>query len=255
MEVKKITLFTVVLTLFGCNNNQLDSKIIINNYITNGQFELAPFSKIIKKQKIEGTYSGIIETIPNGLITFYRLNDKKVYIDFKKDNYMIDSQKNSKYKINFDDKQNILTIEDSFGNNVVKPTYDDQGRIIKIENSVIGGSHYTFVNQLSYENNLMQTNEYQIFNKIDGQQSIPYYLNKKQYFYNSENQLIKTIESSFIAKDGKFNTDDQNQTIPDEQLTCIFDDHNQYGDWTKLYCLTPKKETKRFILRSIEYYQ
>lgn len=244
----------LLLTLLGCDNKQSDSKTIINNYINNGQYDVAPHSKLIKKQRFEGSYFGTIETNADGLITFYNLNDKKVYFDYQQSQYMIKNQELSKYKINVDDKQNIVSITDSSGNEVIRSTYDEQGRVVKLENSIIGGSNYLFINQITYKNELVVERDYEIFDKTDEANIVPLYLNKKQYFYNTEKQLINSVEHAFIAQNGQYESNEHNQLIPTEQLNCVYDDPNQYGDWTKLYCLNEQEETKRFILRSFEYY-
>lgn len=253
MKTKVIFIVGLVLPLLACDNKNINSTIITNNYINNGQYNIIPNSKVIKKQKFEGSYSAVIESNPDGLITFYTLNDIKKHLDYKNSKYVIESPDKLSYKINFDDNKNILSMEDSSGIKIVKSDYDDKGRVIKIENEITPSNNFHFINQITYDDNLVKERKYEMFVRNKDDNWSPLHIIKIQFFYNSKKQLEKTIEYFYSAVDGQYEVDKKNQLIPLNQFECFFDEHNQYGDWTKQYCLKSEESTK-FVSRTLEYY-
>lgn len=168
MQIKKITLACMVLTLFGCNNEQLDSKNLVNSYLINVSFELSAYSKPIKKQVITGNRLETFESCPDGFFTSFDLGDLNILIDYENQKFIYNTNGNIfEYKINFDDKNNILSMEDSQGKAKLLSTFDEQGRVIKVENSAIGDAPYIFITQFFYQKSALTKSTLEIRQKVD----------------------------------------------------------------------------------------
>lgn len=260
MAFKKIILAGMVLTLSGCDHNQVNSTYTRNNYLTIFDFEFAPHSKPIKNQTLDGSNIQTITGNTDGLFQSYTSADLNFSVNYAKQTYSYNVRgENYQYTINFDDHNNIVSMEDSQTNKKLLVTLDKQGRVIKVVNSTFGNAPHFFISQFVYQDDLLSKTSLEIRQKFDvndndESKSFPILSRQKQYFYNNQKQLHKSIEYTYYSGMGAPDEELNNQQPPDKQETCVYDDHNQHGDWTKLYCLDTNNKTSKFQLRTLEYY-
>lgn len=243
-----------IFLLLGCDNPK-NSVVLMNSYIFTLENDIAPYSTPIKTQYIKGNNPKKIEFDPNGYVKKLELEDVKLIVDYNRNTYVFTSaDSDDQYDITFDPLHNIDSINNSDGKTVAKARYDNEGRIIEIETSNFGTPNFDTVVDISYENGLVKSTSYEFFNTWDESSRYPIFFKEKHYFYNKNDQLIKTEVFTYQPKLGEYNIDQNNQRILTSQEECFYTDHNKQGDWTKLYCLNPQKNTTLFNLRYLEYY-
>ncbi|OCG00820.1 hypothetical protein [Gilliamella sp. wkB112] len=255
MAFKKIILVGIVLTLSGCDHNPLNSTFIRNNYLTTFDFKSAPHSKPIKKQTLKGSNLHTIIGNANGLFQSYTSADLSFSVDYANQTYNYNIRGQSyQYTINFDDQNNIISMEDPQANKKLLVTFDKHGRVTKVENSALGDEPIILITKFFYQNNFLTKSSIEIRQKVDESISFPVNFRETEYFYNNQKQLHKSIEYTYYSDMRAPDQELDNQQQPDKQETCVYDDYNQHGDWTKLYCLDANNKTSKFQLRTIEYY-
>lgn len=254
--MKKTIICFLSFLIIGCNPKSDNEQAINNNYLFFQSPELKPFSKPIKKQILSGSINQEFTINQQGFITsvvspeiqsiFNQSSDKafpvKIDIDYQK-SLMIFSQQDQfllEFYIKFDNDKNMTEIHEAKLPIAWYANYNEQKRLIKLTKKT-DPNLITFVSTFLYDqNNLKKIIEETTIKENDETKLMS--KNEVEYFYNNNHQIDKKIIylDDYITKNN-------------QKLECQFYDFNQFGDWTKYYCLKPNENFSFFVLREIEY--
>ena len=270
--MKKILIFAVTcLTLFSCNiqkSEGQEKKLIVlsNNYNLIWRSEQAPNSIAIKKQRIIDNNEGsnnestlTIEANPDGFITSVYGDEYKLlevdYINAIFKSYDDEDQAQI-YQLKLDENNNIIETFNDRNEQASYAKFDDRGRVTNIFDVEGDGDdgddelNLTHTKELSYfDNNKLAffSNKFIYISEEHPQED----LFKSYFFYNDQNQLIKSI-AKYSLRYSNEKTDD-NSPLERLKEACFYSNHNQHGDWTQSYCVNEDNKRISSSSRSLEY--
>lgn len=261
--MKKILIIIIAcLVLCACKDQKNTERQILlsNNYSQIWCSDFAPNSIPIKKQKItkidvENNIEEIttIESNSDGFITAVFINEDKIIgVDYKNSNIklMIKDKTLSSFQLTLDENKNIINLFNDQNKQVYDTELDEKGRISKSENKIWENNaieQYTYLKDRLDIYSLEQ--EEKVINNVSLGSSI-----KTYYFYNQQNQLIKSVTQNFILIDKKkLSNIIRPKGLRESKITCFYLSHNQYGDWTESFCLNRFKQKNKSVSRVLEY--
>lgn len=233
-----------------CFANEINRIHINNSYNIFSDPEFMPTEKIIKKQIIT-TYA---QDNDGPLKTTYHANEKGFFekaitsdaqynIDV---DYSVHSIKylNKKLWFRLNEQQNITSIVDDKQQNVSSLIYNQSGQLIE-KNTDDEVWQQPLKRLYEYANNkvVRYTECWE-----DG-------CSLGEYSYNPAGWLIK-VKSKSIDDNANNGQSKNNKTNNSNSynIKCTFAKHNQYGDWTYGYCITPDGVTNTTFYRKLEYW-
>jgi hypothetical protein len=250
--------FLSTFLLIGCDNiekTQL-STAVINSYLFHTEPELLPSKKLIKHQTIHGSNKKSISYNDLGYVQNYDLESLygEINYDAAKYIYTMQNTKND-YDITFDKSKNIINMKDSNGKIVVINKFNDKNQLIESTLSNFANNNIVFKSKIVYEGNQIEQVLYNAYITVDDNIEVPILMKEKDFVYNTNKQLKKTINKTFklSSKDDSMTNDKHEQELESTE-TCTYSDYNENNDWTKAVCETTGDGSSKIDLtRTIEY--
>ena len=159
------------------------------------------------------------------------------------------------YDITFDSSQNILGMKNNENDIVASSEFDEQDRLVETTLSHFAENNIIFNSKIIYDNNRVELVLYNAYIPVDEKTKFPVLAQEKEFVYNANNQLEKTIIKTFkLSSNGDIIINDKNEQEVELIETCTYSDYNPNSDWTKAVCITTGDESKTVNLtRTIQY--